>query len=542
VGDGANSGLGNLESGVGPITLNDIIPSNAVLSAVIPPFTTLLPTELKEDVQNRIETYEEFGLRFDEQDGEWKVITSSNLGSSNTFSLNNAGTNTLTNSDDSWWFKLTNDGNTYTVQYRSLDYVFESVSENKFHYDKTDKIYDYVSGQTVKDTVKILKSNTVPSSGTVIGYPINWQVVDTITESDGYQDNRKVKVGFFDQDDDGVVDNPEIFDIIVEPSQNVASKYVFFEKYISYDNIERYRPKDATSFIVTENESSIILPGNYADKQLFYFYSNDSIKHFDSATTSLVTNTNYIARIGRSSIEFQYKHFVGQSTRVDPAQTNIMDIYLLERSYDQLFRTWLREGGTQPKPSTSDQLRISYSNSLNSLKGLSDQIIYHPVKYKILFGSQADEAFQATFKVVKNASSNITNAIIKTKVIQAINEFFALNNFDFGDTFYFTELAAYIHNQLAPDLLTVIIVPNQAGQSFGSLFQISGASDEIFISGATVDDVVIIDAIGANQISASGTVVTSTTGTTTSGNSTSAVTSVTTSTSGTGSSGSGTGY
>jgi hypothetical protein len=118
-----------------------------------------------------------------------------------------------------------------------------------------------------------------------------------------------------------------------------------------------------------------------------------------------------------------------------------------------------------------------------------------------------------------------------------MNEFFALNNFDFGDTFYFTELATFIHNQLAPDLLTVVIVPNQSEQVFGSLFQISGASDEIFISGATVDDVVIIDAIGANQLAATGTVVTSTTGTTTSQRSTSAVSSQTTGTYGASSSG-----
>jgi hypothetical protein len=50
-----------------------------------------------------------------------------------------------------------------------------------------------------------------------VGYPITWQVVDTVTEADGFQDNRKVKVGFYDDDDDGVVDNPEIFDIFVEP-------------------------------------------------------------------------------------------------------------------------------------------------------------------------------------------------------------------------------------------------------------------------------------------------------------------------------------
>ena len=243
-----------------------------------------------------------------------------------------------------------------------------------------------------------------------------------------------------------------------------------------------------------------------------------------------------------SSITFQYKHNAGQSTRIDPTVSNIVDIYLLERTYDTLYRIWLQDGGTAPIPSTSDQLRISYSGVLEPKKSLSDQIVYHPVKYKVLFGTSAEEIFQATFKVVKNPSTNISNAIIKTQVIQSINEFFALENFDFGDTFYFTELAAYIHNQLAPDLLTVVIVPNQSGQVFGSLFQISSAADEIFISGATVDDVTIIDAIGANQLSASGTVVTSTSTTTSTTTSTSSVSGTTTTTgsgSCTGSSGAG---
>ena len=223
--------------------------------------------------------------------------------------------------------------------------------------------------------------------------------------------------------------------------------------------------------------------------------------------------------------------------------SNIIDVYLLERTYDNLFRIYLQEGGTAPQVSTSDQLRIAYSGTLNPLKSLSDQLIYHPVKYKLLFGSNADEELQATFKVVKNPSTNVSDAVIKTRVITAVNEFFALDNWDFGDTFYFTELAAYIHNELAPDLLTAVIVPNQSGQSFGSLFQVDSAADEIFISGATVDDVSIITALGANQLAASGTVVTSTSTSTTNTTSGSAVSGSTTTGSGssssTGSSGSG---
>ena len=543
-GDGANSGVGNLETGLGPVTINNVIPDGCVLSAIFPQFVTTFSDTLKTDLLDRIEVYETFGLRYDVDNAVWKVITSENVSASSVFSLANTGSTAGTNLDASWWFKFTNDGNTYTVTYRSLDYIFESVAQNKFHYDTSEKIYDYTTGKTVKDVVKVLKTNSIVSTGNSIGYPINWQVVDVITESDGYQDNRKVKIGFYDDDDDGVVDNPDIYDIVVEPDTSVTTKFVFWQKYISYDNIERYKPYASTNFVISQNESDITLSSvTYTDGQLFYFYdeTEDVVKKYSSSTNTLSTTTDYYGRRGRSSLSFQYRHNAGQNTRIDPSVSNIVDIYLLERSYDNLYRIWLQEGGTKPTASTSDQMRISYSGVLNPLKSLSDHIVYHPVKYKVLFGTQSDEPLQATFKVVKNPSTNVSNAIIKTRVVSSINEFFALENFDFGDTFYFTELAAYIHNNIAPDLLTVVIVPNQSGQVFGSLFQIASAADEIFISGATVDDVTIIDALGANQLSASGTVVTSTstTTTTTSTSSVSGTTTTAGSGSSTGSSGAG---
>ena len=544
-GDGANGGKGNLESGLGPVTLNNVIPNGAVINAIIPNFTTSFSSTLEANIVDRIESYEDFGLRYDIDSETWKVITSTNLSTSAVFSLNDTGSTAGTNLDASWWFKFTNDGNTYTVQYRKLDYIFESESQNKFHYDLEEKIYDYKTGKSVKDSVKILKTNSIVSTGNSIGYPITWQVVDVVTEADGFNDNRKVKVGFFDDDDDGVVDNPELFDIVVEPTLSESTKFVFFEKYISYDTIERFRPYAATNFVVSENEADITLSSTtYTDEQLFYFYDPDEdvIKKYSSSTNTLSTTTDYRARRGRSSISFQYKHNAGQETRIDPSVSNIVDVYLLERTYDNLFRIWLQDGGTKPTTSTTDQLRINYSGVLNPLKSLSDQIVYHPVKYKILFGTNADEELQATFKVVKNTKTNITDAVIKTRVIAAINEFFALDNWDFGDTFYFTELAAYIHNQLAPDLLTAVIVPNQSGQTFGSLFQINCAADEIFISGATVDDVSIISALGANQLAASGTVVTSTSTATSNTTSGSAVSGSTTTGSGSSSGSSGAGY
>ena len=229
-GDGANSGTGNLETGVGPVTLSNIVPDGSVVNAVFPNVTLSYNADLKTDMIDRIEGYEEFGVRYDVDTETWKIITSTNLSTSNIFAIGNAGDTSDANLDASWWFKFTNDGNTYTVTYRKLDYIFESEGQNKFHYDAQEKIYDYKTGKTVKDTVKINKTNSILSSGNSIGYPLTWQVVDTITEADGFQDNRKVEVGFFDNDDDGVVDNPELFDIFVAPTTSESTKFVFFEK------------------------------------------------------------------------------------------------------------------------------------------------------------------------------------------------------------------------------------------------------------------------------------------------------------------------
>ena len=92
----------------------------------------------------------------------------------------------------------------------------------------------------------------------------------------------------------------------------------------------------------------------------------------------------------------------------------------------------------------------NFDPKLNEVKSISDEIIYHPVKYKILFGDKASGDLQAQFKIVKNPDKVINDNDVKSRVISAINEFFSLENWDFGETFYFSELSAYVMNQLAP--------------------------------------------------------------------------------------------
>ena len=162
-----------------------------------------------------------------------------------------------------------------------------------------------------------------------------------------------------------------------------------------------------------------------------------------------------------------------------------------------------------PRPPSVDELFQQYGQNINLTKSISDEVIYHPVKYKTLFGSHAEENLQATFKVVKNTENVINDNDIKVRVIESINRYFALQNWDFGETFHFTEMATYVMNFMAPDVVNFLIVPNQGTQSFGSLYEIKSENDELFVSDATVTDVEVIDSITASRIQASGTVVTS---------------------------------
>jgi hypothetical protein len=54
-------------------------------------------------------------------------------------------------------------------------------------------------------------------------------------------------------------------------------------------------------------------------------------------------------------------------------------------------------------------------------------------------------------------------------------------------------------NELTPDITNFIIVPN-ASNNFGSLYEVACLSNEIFISGAQISNIEIIDAVTASQL------------------------------------------
>ena len=499
------------EDGTGPVFFNDIIPSNARLAEVKPALAFELEADVSTQVIDQIFAYKTFGLRFDRNQQAWRLVTENNLNVSSPFSIGKQGDVTNQQLDASWLLLFETDGEKYTITYRAMRYIFESDKEIRFYFDSSDKIYNNLTGKIVKDKIKILNINTQPDNVTPFTVDFDYEITEEYRDPEGYVDSKKIQITFFDEDDDGVVDDPQLFEEIVAETVNPLEKLIFQQKYLTSDGVEDYNyvAKTDINVIVLQSKSFLAPLSSYVDGQLFYYVDQDIFEVLNKTFGTLTVTTEYRARVGRDDLKFQYIHSADYGTRIDPSVSNIIDTYLLTKTYDTNYRLWL-EGVTnsKPLPPSSDSLFLSFGSEINKIKSLSDEVIYHPVKYKVLFGDKASVDLQATFKIVKNPDLVLNDNDVKSRVIESINQFFALENWDFGDKFYFSELSNYVMNQLAPDLVTFLIVPNQETQGFGSLMEIKSESDEIFISGATVDNIEIIDAITASRLRSSGKVIT----------------------------------
>lgn len=505
------NGTEDSANGLGPISFNDIIPTGSQLVELRPRLANSLTSDVITQIIDQAFSYNTFGLRYDVRNRQWRIITEPNLNVTNEFSTGKTGDISNQQLDSSWLLLFETDGERYIVTYRGLRYVFESDKEIKFFYDSSDKIFDTKTGQIVKDRISVLSINTQSTS---IPAPFtrnfDWEILAEYRDREGYVDSKKIEIGFFDSDDDGVVDDPEIFLELVKETVDPLTKYVFQERYLTSDGVEdfRYISKKDSGIEILSSESEVGAPSLWDEGQIFYFVDSGLFKLLSAGRLHLTID--YKAFVGRDGLKFQYVHAADSDVRIDPSSSNIMDVYLLTRGYDTQFRQYLNGAlARKPLPPSNDTLYLSYGQQLDKIKSISDEIVYHPVKYKILFGNLGDARLQATFKIVKNPDLVLNDNDVKTRVIDAINRYFSLENWEFGETFYFSELSAYIINQLAPDLVTVVIVPVQEDQGFGSLYEIKAENDEIFISGATVSDIELIDGITAMRLKAQGQVITS---------------------------------
>ena len=504
---GTAQGLGNLPSGVGPVVLNTFVPTGAIPIVVIPLFTTDIPTSVQQSVVEQISLNQNFGLGYNNLTDTWYVITSTNLAIDAAFSLTNAQNTSGTNIDASWLIQCTYSGSTYTVVSRSLEYYFGSVLQTRFFFYTSDPIYDSRTGTVIRDYINVLKINSQPDTAIPIGSDNILTIIDQPVLSDGLVDDFQVVVSFTTSGGGLTPVNPDFFNDLVAPSINANQKYVFFQATVDFDNLQRYLLIEAD--IVNSNYATLAdiqaVQTQYVVGQVFYAYSTQIfyILGVDSLDNPVLTVSNsYQAKVGRQDLYFQYRHNSPLTNRIDPGSTNIIDVYVVTNAYYRSYVNWLQDTtGTvvEPAPETINELTTAYQG-LQNYKMISDNMILNSVDFQPLFGQKADAALRATIKVIRASGSTASVSAIKNSVVASMNAYFDIANWNFGDTFYFSELAAYIHQNIGSIVSSVVLVPLDTQKSFGDLYEIRSAPNQIFVNGATVNDVEVITALTSTNL------------------------------------------
>jgi hypothetical protein len=401
------------------------------------------------------------------------------------------------------------------------------VIETRFTFDSGDKIYDAKTGLVINDFVRALKSNSRPDSNAPLASDISMDIIGQPVESDGYVNDYQVVVSYTDSDGDGVADNPDFFDEIVAPEIDPNTKFVFLELVTDASNLERYVPvaTGVINFTYATKDDIELVKSEYISGQLFYAYSEAVFYELTITTVNgtiqrvLTQRTDFVSRTGRPSLYYQYRHNSALTNVIDPGSTNIIDLYVVVQEYYTAYQNYIKDTtGTVSMPAmpTIAELTTAYSG-LNDYKMISDNIVLNSVQFKPLFGAKAAAELRATIKVVRAAKSTASISEIKSSVVAKINEYFTIDKWDFGDSFFFSELAAYLHEQLGSIVSSVVLVPLNPLKSFGDLYEIRSAPNQIFVSAATVGDIEVIEALTQSnlrsQTSVSGLYPVTTTGT-----------------------------
>jgi hypothetical protein len=248
-----------------------------------------------------------------------------------------------------------------------------------------------------------------------------------------------------------------------------------------------------------------LVKSEWSPGQVFYAYDQDTFYELSLSVTgvrTLIEVSGWIARTGRQDLYYQYRHNSPLTNRIDPGTTNIIDLYVIPQSYYTAYQNWIRDTtNTVPMPAvpTIDELNTAYQG-LQNYKMISDNIIINPVSFKPLFGMKAASELRATIKVIRASNSTASTSEIKSSVVAEMNNYFSIDKWNFGDTFYFSELAAYLHRMLGTIISSVVLVPLNTQKSFGDLYEVRSAPNELFVNAATIDNIEVIEALTSTNL------------------------------------------
>lgn len=491
IGDGNNNGIGSFANGAGPIQINGYIPSGAILTQVIPVFDNIISTNIIQEAIIRMELQQNFSLVFNNS-----LPINQNRWSISSFNDPAAFVN----------FQSTGNNN-YIVYYKSLTYYFGSVTDTRFVFDVNQVVYDPFTGKILQDYVNVLGINPMFGSSTPLGTDTTLNVIGQTVQSDGYVNDFQIEVAATDVNNRQLILNPDFFNQITgyqNNNQNVGV-YVFFETVVDPLNLTRNYiiPSSSVVYQYPTAAQIEVVKYDYPVKQLFYAYAEN--KFYTTLQDPTLVIPSYVLTIqpqysmlpGRQGLSFQYRHNSNNTNRIDPVVTNIVDLYLVTQSYYTQYTNWIQDTTntiSKPDVPTINELSQDYP-LIQNYKMLSDAVVLNSVVFKPLFGPKAAPALRGTIKVIPAANTNASNSEIQSAVLSAMNNYFDINNWNFGDTFYFSELSAYLHAQCGNLISSAVLVSNDPTQPFGDLYEITCLPYEIFVNAATANDIMVIPAL-----------------------------------------------
>lgn len=357
----------------------------------------------------------------------------------------------------------------YEVHSRDLSLTVSS-ENTKFWYNTGNLLIDSETQKRVFDNIKVLRSN-LDSQGRPLGKSQRYDVVGPVVDAEGTTNFHQLAVvpsDMLQEDDSGNL----MPDHLLQFEMFAAGSYAYF--LIAAPNTV------LTPQQIQAAKNATWSPGSFSD--------NSGVYGRYQAMPSTVSSTD-------AGLDFMWQHFTPYNNIVDPSVTNIHDSYIMTRGYYDNVISYVR--GTSliaPEPPTPLELRNSYGYLLRN-KMLSDTVVLHPGKLRLLFGSLAEPQLRARFKVVKSMSGTLTNERLKEEILDVINTFFEIDNWDFGETFYATKLISLIHQRLPNDIASVVLVPVYSTNSFGSLFTVESGFDEILQTAAELSDIDVVEAL-----------------------------------------------
>lgn len=458
--------------------------------------------------------------------GQWEIIEP-NLLSADEYSLENGPLNISSivefNTEDpvsSWMFIIKNTGTQaqpkWLIWSRDLKLIAES-KNTKFWYNQNEQILDFETKKPVLDKIRVLKSNLDYLEKPLLRAHL-YDVVGYVLNQDGSvnfnqlqllpSSSTEVELGSYvvnpniNQFEDFSIDSYEYF--IINEDLGIIERYLSdCDSYVlgGYD-IGDYD-------VVGYDSSGIVVPTGIG-AGTYDFISNKFVSDQVGDNTNAENSPYRLARRKKvpalktkhstecdinAGLDFMWQHFTPSHNMIDPSTTNIHDMFILTRGYYTAIQNYVSGLiDTEPVPPSSIELRTSYGQLLKA-KMISDTVVLHSGKIKLLFGSKAEQKLRAKFRVVKSPSASFSDERIKLEVLSIINSYFDIKNWDFGQKFYATELIGLIHQRLSTQILSVVIVPMDVNSNFGSLFTIDSGFDEILQSAATINDVEMISDI-----------------------------------------------